>query len=229
MRGAGWAFVAVVLAGCSAGETRRETQAVDLGSARAARMTLTMNAGELTVSGGASKLMEGEFEFNADRLKPIVDRRTTDDGIEVAVSQEKNSSAFSFGNASSSWELRLNDRVPLDLLTHLGAGEAHLTLGSLNLQRLEVGIGAGEVHVDLRGTPKNSYAVEINGGVGEAVVMLPRTVGISASASGGIGEVNVAGLEKRGERWVNAGHESDPVQITVDVRGGVGQIRLSAE
>ena len=229
MRRAGWALCALVLVGCSAGETYHETQAVDIGSFRTARMTLAMNAGELAVSGGASKLMDGDFRYNADRLKPIVERRTADDRLEVTVSQEKNSSAFSFGSVSSSWDLRLSDRVPLDLLAHLGAGEAHLTLGSLNLQRLEVGIGAGEVHVDLRGTPRSSYMVEINGGVGEAVVMLPRTVGISATASGGIGEVNVSGLEKRGDRWVNAGHESDPVQITVDVKGGVGEIRLSAE
>ncbi len=105
----------------------------------------------------------------------------------------------------------------------------HSNLGELNLQNLEVGIGAGQVHVDLRGAPKQSYNVRIQGGVGETVVYLPRSVGISATAAGGLSSISVNGLEKRGERWVNAGHENDTVQITVDVKGGLGEIRLSAE
>jgi hypothetical protein len=119
--------------------------------------------------------------------------------------------------------------VPLDVSAKLGAGEAELDLGELNLQNLEVGIGAGQVHVDLRGAPKQSYNVRIEGGVGETVVYLPRSVGISATAAGGLSSISVNGLEKRGERWVNAGHENDMVQIRVDVKGGIGDIRLTAE
>jgi hypothetical protein len=46
---------------------------------------------------------------------------------------------------------------------------------------------------------------------------------------GGIGEVNVSGLEKRNGRWINPGHENDPVTIRVDVKGGIGQIDLIAQ
>jgi len=104
-----------------------------------------------------------------------------------------------------------------------------MTLGTLALRSLDMDMGVGEVNVDLRGTPKKSYKVRINGGVGEARVYLPRSVGISASAAGGIGDVKVEGLEKRGDRWINPGHESDPVQITVDAKGGVGEIRIVAQ
>ena len=66
-------------------------------------------------------------------------------------------------------------------------------------------------------------------GVGEARIMLPKSVGISASAKGGIGEIRVDGLEKKADRWVNPGHESDAVQITVDAKGGVGEIYIVAQ
>ena len=82
---------------------------------------------------------------------------------------------------------------------------------------------------DLRGNPKRSYDVRINGGVGQATIHLPKSVGISATAVGGIGEVNVSGLEKRNGRWINPGHESDPVTIRLDVKGGIGQIDVVAE
>ena len=222
-----WIPVAFLLVGCSTeprAETRSEQQTVNVDeNAKSTRITFEMAAGDLMVTSGATTLMEGEFTYNVDRFKPIIERnpgelRIFQDGTEGFV-----------GEAETRWDLRLNAVVPLDVVAKLGAGEAGLDLGGLNLQSLEVGIGAGEVNVDLRGNPKQSYNVRIQGGVGETVVYLPGAVGISATAEGGLTGISVNGLEKRGERWVNAGHENDTVQITVDIKGGIGQIRLTAE
>jgi hypothetical protein len=99
----------------------------------------------------------------------------------------------------------------------------------MNLRSVAFDLGAGEVNVDLRGNPRRSYDVKIQGGVGQATVHLPKSVGISATAVGGIGEVNVSGLEKRNDRWINPGHENAPVTIRLDVKGGIGQIDVIAE
>ena len=222
-----WVPVVLMLAGCSMempGDTRTERQEIDLDTgSTSTRVSLEMNAGELKVASGTAKLMEGQFTYNVDRLKPVIERTPG----ELRISQS-DTQGFGVG-VQSRWDLRLNDGVPLDVNAKLGAGEAELDLGGLNLRNLQVGIGAGQVHVDLRGTPKQSFGVRIEGGVGETVVYLPRSVGISATAAGGLGSISVNGLEKRGERWVNVGHESDAVQITVDVKGGIGEIRLTAE
>jgi hypothetical protein len=186
-----------------------------------------MSAGELKISGGAAKLLEAEFTYNVDRLKPTVEHRSSATESEIRIAQSQ-TSGLSFG-AMSRWDLRLNDGVLMDVVAKLGAGQADLNLGNLTLRNLEVGIGAGQVHVDLRGTPKRGYAVRINGGVGETVVYLPRSVGISANAVGGLGSISVNGLEKRGDRWINSGRENDPVQITVDVKGGIGEIQVNAQ
>ena len=127
------------------------------------------------------------------------------------------------------WNLRLNDSIPLDLLADLGAGEADLNLGTLNLRSLQVNMGVGEIRLDLRGKPKRDYTVEINGGVGHARVYLPNDVGILATAAGGIGDVSVRGLEKRGGLWINPAHENAPVTIHLDIKGGIGAIEVIAE
>jgi hypothetical protein len=226
----GWLPITCVLAGCGwqapAGEMRTDTHAIELG-AETARVDLDMNAGELLVSGGAASLMEADLAYNVDRWKPVVEHRSTGGRSEIAVSQPE-AGGLALGNATSRWELRLNDGVPVDVVANLGAGKAEMNLGSLDLRSVEVGIGAGEVHVDLRGMPAHSYDVRISGGVGEAVVYVPTTVGISATARGGIGSIDVEGLERRGEHWINPAREGDPVLITVDVQGGIGEIRLIA-
>lgn len=111
----------------------------------------------------------------------------------------------------------------------MGAGEAMMTLGTMNLQRVDVRQGAGELTLDLRGAPKHGYDVRVNGGVGEAHIQVPRSVALTATASGGLGEISVHGLEKRGDVWINPEHEHDPVLIRLDVKGGAGQINISAE
>jgi hypothetical protein len=111
----------------------------------------------------------------------------------------------------------------------MGVGEADLNLGGTDLRSLEIKMGVGELRLDLHGVPKRSYDVRIHGGVGEAHVRLPKSVGILATAKGGIGDIHVTGLEQKGRYYVNPGHENDSVIIRVDVTGGVGEISLIAE
>jgi hypothetical protein len=117
----------------------------------------------------------------------------------------------------------------MELRVSTGAGETHLDLGSLDLQRVDINQGVGELHVDLRGTPRRSYEVDLHGAVGEAHIRLPRSVGIVATATTGVGELKVDGLEKRGNTWINPGHENDPVVIRLTARGDVGEMNISAE
>jgi hypothetical protein len=96
----------------------------------------------------------------------------------------------------------------------------------MNLSAVRANVGAGEVTVDLRGEPKRDYTVDIRGGVGEARVHLPRAAKITATATGGIGDISVDGLEKRDGAWVNPEAADGAPSVRVDVKGGIGQIRL---
>jgi predicted membrane protein len=120
--------------------------------------------------------------------------------------------------------LRFNQNVPLDFNAELGAGEARLELGRLRLRTIDVAMG-----LDLRGTPDRDYSVRVRGGVGEATVHLPRDVGISAAASGGLGDISVTGLRRSGDRYVNDAYERAARRIRLDIQGGVGSIKLIAE
>ena len=122
-----------------------------------------------------------------------------------------------------------NDSVPLNLVAHLGTGKAKMDLGSVQLQNLQIHMDVGELNLDLRGHPTKDYDVEIHGGVGEATVLLPGSVGISATAKGGVGDISVEGLQKRNGRWENDAYSRAPVRIRLDITGGVGDIRLKAE
>ena len=198
---------------------------VELDRSELTRVELKMGGGELRASGGSTRLMEATFDYNLPGGKPQVEYHSTGVRSDIEIFE----SAETFTNANETWNLRFNDSALMDFVAKIGAGEARLNLGSLNLRSVQVNLGAGEVEVDLRGNPKRSYDVQIHGGVGQATVYVPSSVGISATASGGIGEINVRGLEQRNGRWINPLHENAPVAIHLDVKGGVGQIDLIAQ
>jgi hypothetical protein len=90
----------------------------------------------------------------------------------------------------------LNDEVPIDLRVQMGAGESDLDLDSLALTGLTLEMGAGRTTVDLTGDYKQDFDASIQGGVGQATVLLPSEVGVRARAQGGLGKINAEGLQR---------------------------------
>ncbi len=223
----------LILGGCGmphddySGPPNRTSESVELGTTESTHAVIRMGAGELHVGGGSAKLVEANFAYGSPSAKPRLDYSATATRGQVNIEQPGGMRAAV--NRSYKWEVRFHDTQPLDLETHFGAGEAKLDLRSLTLRSVEINMGVGELDLDLRGTPTRDYDVRVHGGVGEATIRLPKDVAIKADARGGIGDIDMHGLEKRGNRWVNPGHEDAPVTIHLDVAGGVGSIRVLTE
>ena len=222
-------IAALWTAGCSAvfseppGPLVQEHHTVERGAATRARVEIDMSAGELEVKSGAATLFAGDFDFNIPALKPVINYAASGDTGTLKVSQ-----GSANGNYQNRWRLSLDETTPLDLAVSLGAGDAELVLGRLNLASLTVRLGAGDLKVDLRGTPAKSYSVKIQAGAGDTRIELPSSVAISARTSGLIGDSNVSGLEERDGRWINPKAASSPVTIDVDVQHAIGDLRLTA-
>ncbi|MBV9081178.1 MAG: hypothetical protein JOZ62_00770 [Acidobacteriaceae bacterium] len=197
---------------------------VALNGAERANVELDIGAGELNLAGGATQLVEGNFEYNVPGLKPVVHSSVNGSHATVTIRQENHSGLH--GQARNTWNLSVSNTPLLDLALNCGAGEAKLNLGSVDLRTLNVHMGAGQVDLDLRGRPSRDYDVTIEGGVGQAIVHLPEGVGVRADAHGGLGSIDVTGLEKRGDHYENNLYENAKVNVRVQVHGGVGEIRL---
>ena len=211
-------------ASVATGPVVHEHHNVERGAATNARVEIDMSAGDLDMKSGAMTLFAGDFDFNAPDLKPAI--AYTVDGSTGILKASQGSLS---GNYENKWSLSLDDTTPVDLRVTLGAGDAQLVLGRLNLQKLAIRLGAGDLTVDLRGMPSRSYSVNIEAGAGDTTIQLPASVGISASTSGLIGEANVSGLEKRDGRWVNARAEGSPVTIDLSVQHAIGDLKITAE
>jgi hypothetical protein len=208
------------------GKLQEESKSVDLNNAETARAQLKMGAGELNVTGGADGLMDGDFSYNVSEWKPKVSYDVSGGEGELLVKQGGANSGSLDAKARNEWDISLNDEVPTDLVVQVGAGESELDLDSLTLKGLDLKMGAGKSTVDLTGDYAKSFDASIQGGVGEATVLVPSEVGVRVKAEGGLGKINAEGFQREGEAYVNDAYGDSDVTLDVDVRGGVGQINL---
>ena len=206
------------------GPVKDQTISLDLNNAQRASVEFDMNAGEMTVRGGGSKLLLGHIEYNVPQWQPQV--TDNNDGQTANVVIRQPSTGHAGGNHRNRWDLELSNNILLDLKLRCGAGRARLELGDLALNDVSVQMGAGQVDIDLSGHPTRSYSVNVAGGVGQATIRLPHGVGIRAQAHGGLGSINVEGLTKHGDYYSNDLYGNSKVNVLVQVEGGIGEIKL---
>ena len=226
-------MAALALSGCIVigsrsedyGPPRHEFRSIDRESLTRLRVRLDMAVGHLQASSGSEKLLSANFDYSFPSWKPEVRYHSTAGVGDLEIQQPPDHDPH-LGNHKYDWDVRLMRDVPIDLNVHFGAGEAQLDLGRLDLSNVEVEMGVGQLKLDLRGDPKHDYRVRIRGGVGEAVVHLPSDVGVVAEAEGGIGSIDAPGLTHRGSEYQNDAYGKSKVTVRLDVRGGIGSIRL---
>lgn len=237
-RAALYAFPAVLLlAGCNLqvggggpvanpGELRDETVHLDKSKVEMVRAEFRMGAGELRIRGGSEKLMDARFQYNVEPWKPEVRYDATGFRGRLVVSQ--GSGTAGIGDVKNTWDVQLANDVPLDLEVSCGAGESELDLRGLTLRSVQVKLGAGKVDMDLRSDHKRDLDVKVEGGVGHAIIRVPKEASVVAEARGGIGDIRVSGLRKEDGRWVSDSYRKTGATISIDVRGGIGEIEIIA-
>lgn len=222
-------LAALLLAGCDvqmqAGPDRDESRTVELAGARSARVQIELGAGELRLEGGTEKLLDADFRFHPPAEQPAVKYDVTGSRGYLTVRQPPFHN-IGPGTGQNFWDLHLNDRVPLDLRVHLGAGNGTLKLNGMAVRLLEVEMGFGELKLDLGGPWDHDLEAHIRGGIGQATVRLPREVGVRVKASGGIGGITVQGLREHDGYYVNDAYDKLGVRLRIDISGGIGHINL---
>jgi hypothetical protein len=209
------------------GAHSHEMQVVDLKGAKAARVVLHMPSGQLSIQGGAAGLMDAEFYQGAAWAAPKVDYQVDNNFGTLTIDQQ---SASQFvGNSENTWKLKLSNQVPLELEIDVAAGRGDLNLSKIDLTRMQLNVGAGQAIVDLTGERGKDLQAQIHGGVGEAIVRLPKSIGVVATVHGGLGSIDVHGLKEEDGQYVNAAYGKSPNTLRLTVEGGIGHIKLEQE
>ncbi len=227
------AAIALTTLGCigpseKPGPIQNESRSVALGGAKSVNAQVTMGVGNLTLLGGAKDLLDANFTYNLPSWKPNLSYNVTGSVGNLSV-QQPTSSVKSIGsNITYIWNLRLNNDVPINLITTLGAGESSLILGNMSLTGLNVQSGASNVTRDLSGNWRNSLNASVRAGVGNLGLVIPKNTGTIVYVSQGIGSVEVgSGLKSTGKAYTNDAYGKTKASLSINIESGIGKVRLS--
>jgi N-terminal domain of toast_rack, DUF2154/Domain of unknown function (DUF5668) len=204
-----------------------QSRTVERDDVKSVHVSVESGAGQVTVVGGSAHLLDADFDYGYSFSNPKVEYKT-DSGVgQLTITQDDEHTHF--GTSHNDWNLRFSNEVPLSLKVEMGAGEGRFRLRDMQVTDLHLQMGAGHVDVDLTGPRDRDLNADIEGGVGQATIRLPKNVGVTVGASGGIGSISAHDFKRDGDDYVNDAYGKTPSTIRVKVQGGVGQITLLAQ
>lgn len=178
----------LVMAGCGGyGSVQSESRSVDAGAATSVRADVRMASGELTIHGGASALMNGDFTYN-EKLKPEISYDVQNGQGRLVVKQPDRNISLNFGSTKNEWDIRLNDGVPIELNVDVSSGDSTLDLTSLPLTSLSIDSSSGNTRADLGGSQNDLVDVRIDSSSGRVDLTLDgdyeklRTIDVNSSS-----------------------------------------------
>ncbi len=244
-------LAALMLAGCTeVGEPVTEPFVVEPGGAQRANIDLIMSAGKLNVTGGATALLEADVAYNIPSWRPNVTYNVKGEAGNLLINQPGAGTVVGAGNVIYDWNVRVNEKVPLDMVVRTDNGVAFLTLGNVNMDTLDIDIGASEVLLDFKGKPRvrridldlgaGDTTVDLNGtfgrdldahfkvGIGALLIKLPSGYGIHLETKGGIGSITPIGFQMRGTRFMNDryGRPDTNVNLRIAIETSIGDITV---
>jgi hypothetical protein len=201
-------------------------ESVEHGTAPNAGVLIDMATGQLDLSDGSNKLMEGTFQYNVPNWKPKINYNGdgTPGVLSIVQPVDRNNLPASNGSTVYNWEIRLGNQVPLDLELHLGLGEARLDLSNLQISALKMELGAGKVDADLTGDYGRDVDAQITGGTGQITLKVGHHMATRIEVKGKLGKVTASGLSRDGEAYTNGVRSTNRLSVMID--SGVGEIKL---
>jgi hypothetical protein len=206
--------MAVLTGGCgiSTGPTQDLTISESLGGAAVTDVQVTMGAGKLSLSPGATGLASGLIRYNVESWKPTVER--TDSRLTIKQGKQTGLRGLG-GDIVNEWQLQLGN-APMRLSVSAGAYEGNYDLSGLLLQGLTIKDGAAKTQV-MFNSPNPGQMERLSYETGASTVTMT-----------GLANANFKTMEFQGGAGSYTLNFSGQLRsdATVRAKAGVGTVRI---
>lgn len=195
-------------------------------NAKSLDVDIRFGAGNLLIEGGATEWVEGDIDSNVKKWYPAVTYKNKRDVGYVEIRQKMNG-LTALQKKRNNWNLQLTDKIPVNLNVEMGVSDSELKLAGLHISHLSVDAGVSDTTINLAGDWRESFDADIDLGVGDAEIYLPKGTGVKLTVSKGIGSVGTKGFVSKGNGvYVNEAYDHSDVSINLKVSVGVGSVKF---
>ncbi|HEX9973298.1 MAG TPA: toast rack family protein [bacterium] len=229
-------------------EPVKEKKSISKKNETLVNVQISFLGGELSVSGGASDLVNATFEYSQREWQPEINYSVENKIGNLKIwMPEAEKDINTNDDDINEWDIKLNNNTLMDLSIKLGGGEGTYDLSNLKMNSLEIRLLggeldidlhnsslpklnfkalAGEANVDLSGKWDNDLNADFVGGVGELNLKLPEKVGVRIHASGILGNIEAPGFIKENSNYTNDAYQKTKATLYIDIFGGIGNVNL---
>lgn len=137
------------------------------------------------------------------------------------------STPFSNINAPS-WDIKLNQQVPIEITFKLGVGEATLDLSQLKVTGLSVDSAIGKTTVIM--PESGSFNAKLNGAIGETIIILLPGSNARVNVTSGIASLNVKGnLVKNGNSITTPNFDPNQPHLEIQAGEAIGDVTIQTQ
>jgi hypothetical protein len=208
------------------GPVIEESKTIEIEDAEVLVAEIQLALGKLHIEGGGKTAVKADFTYNVEDLRPEVAYEMSGTTGRLSILTPSQEGITINGKVKNEWKIVMVDGVHTAIDIELGAGSTDLQLAGLSITDLSVEQGVGELALDLTGPWKESADIRIDGGVGDATIYVPEDVGVRVRCKMGLGSVDVEGLVKKHDHFMNDQYGRSDITIDVRIEGGIGRIRV---
>ena len=104
--------------------------------AQSVTTNIDIPAGSLDIAGGASQLLNADFNYHESDGQPQVEYSVSGGHGDLSITQQ-NKMHLHMATSRNDWQLRFADNVPMDMNVQIGAGSSNLRLQGLGVKNLD--------------------------------------------------------------------------------------------
>lgn len=206
-------------------DTKNEKNVIEFDGVKKVDFSIDIGVGKLKVEGGSDKLIDGQFIYNIEEWKPIVDYSKNNDTGRLQVKQPSSHFNNTPPKSRYEWNLLLNSDVLFDIDGDMGVGKSELDLSRVNFNNLDLDLGVGDTKIDMSGNYNHDITADIDGGVGSITIYLPKNMKAILDVEAGLGNVSVDGFVKNGSSYTYDGNGASNT-INITIHAGVGSVKV---
>ena len=193
--------------------------------AKTASVSIRVQNADLTIQGGAKELMEADFSYPTDKMKPEITYTEENSSGKLLIKQPTglNSSEL---NSDNIWDLKLSNDIPINLSLFFASGTGRLYIRKMSLNSLDITMGTGKLTIDLSGQTKKNVDIKLRAALGDVSFYFPTSIGVTATIKGGMGTIVAPSFEQKDNIYTTSNYGKTKNNITVSIISGTGKIDL---
>lgn len=148
---------------------------------------------------------------------------------DIDIKQKSNFVHFG-GNQSYDYDFSLDDKLLWDIDIDTGAINGTMDFSNLMLSKLDIDMGASNLNL-IFGDKSEKTKVDIDGGVTNLEITVPKDIGVRIDIDGGIKNTNIRGIgwKKIDGSYISPNYDEAAKKLEIDVDMGIGKFDINVK